>query len=97
MRGWRVQNIRIRVYSTANSYWVALDISTYDWVVVAIPVLVKSGLCVVVLTWEAHVVGKRRFVTTRVTAPQSRETARTDTQDRMRTKLLLASAHHSTT
>jgi hypothetical protein len=50
-------NICICVDSAPQSNEVAFDVFTDERIVVAVPVLAKSGLCVVVLAWEAQVVG----------------------------------------
>ena len=52
--GW---NHRPACVESAEPDGISLDVSTYDWVVVPIPVLVKAGLCLVVLPREAQVVG----------------------------------------
>jgi len=49
-------HIRCRQTAAHEADRVTLDISTYDWVVVPIPVLVKAGLAVVVLAGEPQVV-----------------------------------------
>jgi hypothetical protein len=58
-------SVCIRVETAPKADRVALDVSTYDWVVVPIPVLVEPGLCRVVLAREAQVVGYGFVTTTR--------------------------------